>query len=59
MKERAAYYGLDKTNNFEEFKEKYLDALENIGNSSTIKAGSSSTIASAKKLPNAKERSRV
>lgn len=33
--------------------------LVNIGKSSTIKAGSSSTIAMAKKLPNAKERSRI
>ena len=28
LKERAAYYGLDKTNNFEDFKSKYLKAVE-------------------------------
>lgn len=28
MKERAEYFGLDKTKNFEDFKRKYLDALE-------------------------------
>ena len=29
LKDRAAYYGLDKTKNFEEYKEKYLTAAEN------------------------------
>ena len=28
LKDRAAYYGLDKTNNFEDFKSKYLKAVE-------------------------------
>lgn len=65
IKEKAAFYGLDKTENFEDFKEKYLDvvdiekALENIVKNSTIKIGSNLIIAMAKKLPNAKERSRV
>lgn len=30
LKERAAFFGLDKTNDFEEFKEKYLKASEKI-----------------------------
>jgi len=30
LKERAEFFGLDKTKNFEEFKEKYLDAAETI-----------------------------
>lgn len=30
LKERAEYFGLDKTDNFEEFKSKYLDISENI-----------------------------
>lgn len=54
LKERADYYGLDKTENFDEFKSKYLnaaqqeaddaqktkgkDTLENIGKSSKIKS---------------------
>lgn len=32
MKERASYYGLDKTKNFEEYKEKYLIASSTINN---------------------------
>lgn len=28
LKERAEYFGLDKTKDFEEFQEKYLDASE-------------------------------
>lgn len=30
LKERAAYYGLDKTQNFEEFKQKYLTAAKKV-----------------------------
>jgi hypothetical protein len=30
LKERAAYFGLDKTANFEDFKEKYLKAVEEV-----------------------------
>lgn len=40
LKERAEYFGLDKTENFKEFEEKYLKAaktLENDGKSGTIK----------------------
>ncbi len=37
LKERAAYYGLDKTENFEDFRKKYLKAVESSGKSSTIK----------------------
>lgn len=29
LKDRAAYYGLDKTKDFEDFKKKYMDALDN------------------------------
>ena len=29
LKERAEYFGLDKTKNFKEFQEKYLNAAEN------------------------------
>ena len=36
LKERAAYYGLDKTKNFEDFRQKYLKAAEN---DSKIKIG--------------------
>lgn len=40
LKDRAEYFGLDKTENFKEFEEKYLKAaktLENDGKSGTIK----------------------
>lgn len=30
LQDRAAYYGLDKTQNFEEFKQKYLAASQNV-----------------------------
>ncbi len=30
LKDRAEYFGLDKTDSFEEFKKKYLDASENV-----------------------------
>lgn len=30
LKDRAAYYGLDKTKNFEEYKEKYLTAADKV-----------------------------
>ena len=36
LKERAAYYGLDKTKNFDDFRQKYLKAAEN---DSKIKIG--------------------
>lgn len=32
LKDRAAYYGLDKTKDFEDFKKKYLKAVENSEN---------------------------
>lgn len=32
LRERAEYYGLDKTENFEDFKEKYLKAVETADN---------------------------
>lgn len=36
LKKRAEYFGLDKTENFNDFKEKYLKALEKSGGSGTI-----------------------
>lgn len=41
LKDRAAYYGLDKTENFEDYKKKYLKAAENINNSATTSAAES------------------
>lgn len=32
LKERAEYFGLDKTENFEDFKQKYLKATESVAN---------------------------
>ena len=37
LKERAAFYGLDKTANFEDFKQKYLKAAENVASKATSK----------------------
>lgn len=42
LKERAEFFGLDKTKDFEDFKKKYLNAaksIENPAKSDTIKAG--------------------
>lgn len=39
LKERAEYYGLDKTENFEEFKEKYLKAVEVMNTTSSTGTG--------------------
>lgn len=36
MKDRAAFFGLDKTENFEDFKWKYLKAAENVGSDMAI-----------------------
>lgn len=36
LKERAEYFGLDKTESFEEFKEKYLKAVDNSENNDII-----------------------
>lgn len=38
LQEKAAYFGLDKTDSFEEYKKKYLKAAENINNSATNEA---------------------
>lgn len=38
LKDRAEFFGLDKTEDFEDFKKKYLKAVENTGNSGIIKA---------------------
>lgn len=37
LQQRAEYFGLDKTKNFEEYKQKYLKAVEKSGNSGTMK----------------------
>ena len=37
LKDRAAYYGLDKTKNFEEYKQKYLKAAEAVTNETISK----------------------
>ena len=47
LEERAEFFGLDKTKNFEEYKEKYLKALENSEKSANIK--SENSIASGSK----------
>lgn len=36
LKDRAAYYGLDKTENFENFKKKYLKAAESVENEKAV-----------------------
>lgn len=38
LQERAEYFGLDKTKDFEDFKEKYLNAVENSAESGIIKS---------------------
>ena len=37
LKERAAFYGLDKTEDFKDFKQKYLKAAENVASKATSK----------------------
>lgn len=39
LKERADYYGLDKSDNFKEFRKKYMKAVENTEKSSKIISG--------------------
>ena len=53
LKKRAEYFGLDKTKDFEDFKEKYLKALDNNAKSDIIKSFEvgKSVGASAKKYP--------
>lgn len=36
LKERAAYFGLDKTDNFDDYKQKYLPAAEEVSQQATI-----------------------
>ena len=38
LKDRAEYFGLDKTKNFEDYKQKYLKAVENSENGNIIKS---------------------
>ena len=38
LQERAEFFGLDKTEDFADYKKKYLKAVENSGKSSTIKS---------------------
>lgn len=44
LKERAEFYGIDKTENFEDYKQKYLKATGNINNSVTTGHIESDTI---------------
>lgn len=37
LKRRAEFFGLDKTDNFDDFKQKYLEAVEKVENSDIIK----------------------
>lgn len=39
LKQRAEFFGLDKTKDLEDFKKKYLKAVENTGKSGIIEAG--------------------
>lgn len=50
LKDRAEYFGLDKTDNFEDFKEKYLKAVENSENENIIEFRKASTIGEAKEF---------
>ncbi|MCD8127498.1 MAG: phage head morphogenesis protein [Clostridiales bacterium] len=47
LKDRAAYFGLDKTKDFEEFREKYLKAVAKTGDSGIIKLGGDSVTISS------------
>lgn len=38
LKDRAAYFGLDKTKNFEDYKQKYLKSVENSENGNIIRS---------------------
>ena len=40
LKERAEYFGLDKTKDFEDFREKYLQAVDKMAESGIINSGS-------------------
>lgn len=39
LKKRAAYFGLDKTKDFEAFKKKYMDSIESLYDSDIMKSG--------------------
>lgn len=39
LKKRAAYFGLDKTKDFEEFRKKYMDSIESLYDSDIMKSG--------------------
>lgn len=39
LKKRAAYFDLDKTKDFEEFKKKYMDSIESLYDSDIMKSG--------------------
>ncbi len=47
LKERAEYFGLDKTNNFEEYKEKYLAASNEIAAQKTDIAGTTQKLSAS------------
>lgn len=46
LKDRAAYFGLDKTDNFDDFSKKYLKAVENSENGSIISTGAKGALTS-------------
>lgn len=46
LKDRAEYFGLDKSENFADFKKKYLQSLENTGKSDTIVSGAKGALTS-------------
>lgn len=41
LQERAEFFGLDKTKNFDDFKDKYLTAAENVASQATTSTGAS------------------
>lgn len=47
LQERAEFFGLDKTKNLEEFREKYLKAVENLPKSGIIKERKSGALSGA------------
>lgn len=57
LKERAAYYGLDKSDEFEEYKEKYLKAVESesVRKDAQMKNDNKNTFVGAKTIEEAQE----
>lgn len=55
LKDRAEYFGIDKTDSFDDFKKKYLKAVENSENSGIISTGAKGALTS-KNDPNYSKR---